>query len=651
MPKGKTKKEQTTIITKPMPTPHSDEDESSFMERCMGNDEMMDEFPDEEQRGAVCMRQWEEHEEMMDEDKSLKSLQQDMWGSTVVKGFPVQATRWNPTLSKAFDAQNEPLRPQKLEYAWVSKFLQCPVREIHMSTDFAGGVRMGSFLTALRHVTGVQHQTAAIRNISYDGTEEPPLYEHIQLNSKQSDDFLVEGIIFFKGDPDFVLKIQPSWGGVHLTCYVHQARKSFTASLFSRTWELSKEYKFLKGEAFSLAGQFLKRGSTSFDDLFLDKKNERPIKMALKLVNEKGKSVANRGMIFMGPPGTGKTLSGRILLNQANATFIWISSRDFYYMGAFGGLAHAFDLARELAPTILFIEDIDNWLSPHSTDLLKTEMDGVSQSTGVVTILTTNYPELLPEALIDRPGRFHDVLRFGLPDADIRRKMLKKWLPELSDKDSRSIAAKTEGYSGAHVYELCHFAKTIQEQEEKSVEDAIVAALEKIEEQRELITEAQLSGSRYRPRKSVLEGLKKYLPDDLSCFGLKKAIHASDVIKTLSERGYQPVQKDGRLVQPIIMRPKLAKPENENGLDAFTPTEAEVAMINQHTLRDFAREELWTVTMQLADNAIDRQFDRFTPKALHSLAKSYKKGRPQIFNHVPDAQGVELTMVPQVTTQ
>jgi len=255
---------------------------------------------------------------------------------------------------------------------------------------------------------------------------------------------------------------------------------------------------FLKGEAFALSGEFLQRGGESFDDLFLDDKNGAAIRRLVTLLNEKGSVLENRGALLVGPPGTGKTLSGRILMNQAKATFVWVSARDFHYSGGFQGMADAFEIARECAPTVLFIEDVDNWLDGHTVDLLKTEMDGIARSSGVVTILTTNYPESLPKALIDRPGRFHDVLRFDLPNEKARAAMLARWMPRLGADDAQRAVRATAGYSGAHIRELARFAGIIAEQDSLTQSQALAKALEKLQEQRDLITSVQTTGSRYR---------------------------------------------------------------------------------------------------------------------------------------------------------
>ena len=118
-------------------------------------------------------------------------------------------------------------------------------------------------------------------------------------------------------------------------------------------------------------------------------------------------------------------------------------------------------------------------------DLLKTELDGIKKNKGVVTILTTNFPEKLPDALLDRPGRFSDVLNFDLPDESVRIKMIQKWLG--IEEVPKEILAATAGFSGAHMWEFIEYAKSIAEEEGISVSDALTVSLNKIKKQRELI--------------------------------------------------------------------------------------------------------------------------------------------------------------------
>lgn len=413
--------------------------------------------------------------------------------------------RWNRALSKVFDVAGQQLEPASMEIDWVSQWLEVPVKRICQSSDFAPGARMGSFLTGLRHALR-EYKCEDVRNLCHK-SELPPQYETIQLNSKQRDTFLVRGTAFYRGPEPLVIDYCPHWGGISLTMYVAQDRREVVETILDNAWKWARDNNFLKGEAFALSGEFLQKTDEEFGDLFLEPENEAAVKRVLGRINSKGKAFRNHGQIYAGPPGTGKTLSGRILMNKADASFIWVSARDFYMAGAFGGLSMAFELAKELSPSVIFLEDVDNWLSRTSIDYLKTEMDGIGRSSGILTILTTNFPETLPEALIDRPGRFHDVCQFSLPAEPIRRAMLRRWLPELPDAKIADAAVKTDGYSGAHLYHLATFAKDIREADEVDMEKAVDLAIDKVLQQRDLINGIQLEGSRYRPTKELTKEL------------------------------------------------------------------------------------------------------------------------------------------------
>lgn len=415
---------------------------------------------------------------------------------------PATVERWNKSLGKGFDIVREHLEPSNLEYDWVSRWAGCQVKELYQCSSCIPSYRLGSWLTGLRYAMR-DWKLEDTRSITCNGKEVPPQYEVMQLNSKMSDTFMVDGIQFYKGACCLSIKLARFWGGIGVTVYAALKDIEVANKIIDDSWRWAIENNFLKGEAFSLSGDFISKTDESWDDVFLGSGNTKSLKAAVSQINRRGQSAANRGMILMGEPGTGKTLSGRIIRNSVDATFVWLSSRDFYYSGAFRGMMDAFDLARELSPCVLFIEDVDNWMSSTTCDLLKTEMDGIGRSSGIITILTTNYPERLPDALIDRPGRFHDVLQFDLPDATIRRQMLDKWLAEASDAAKAKAVKRTQGYSGAHLYELAQYARSISESDELSLDKAVDQAISKIESQRELINDAQLAGSTYRPSKTL----------------------------------------------------------------------------------------------------------------------------------------------------
>lgn len=416
---------------------------------------------------------------------------------------PEDTGKWNRRHSKAFDVADQKLEPANMTYDWVSQYLETPVKHISQTGTYVPSVRLGTWLTGFQEMLRKDYALQDVRNLC-GNTEAPPHYENIQLNSKRSDTFLVRGTAFYKGDRHgLVIDYSASWGGVELTLYAADEHRQKLTDMIDDAWKWARDNNMLKGEAFALSGEFLTKTDEDFDNLFLDDVNAKAVRRVLDRFNAKGKTFNNHGMIFSGPPGTGKTLSCRIMLNKAQGTYLWVSARDFYHMGSFGGMSMAFDMAKELAPAIIVLEDADNWIDRHTVDYLKSEMDGVGRSKGILTILTTNFPETLPEALIDRPGRFHDVLQFALPTRDARHAMLTKWLGDLPAEKLAEAADATDGYSGAHLYHLARFAEDLRESEEAEPEKALEAAIKKVEEQRELINGIQLEGSRYRPNKDL----------------------------------------------------------------------------------------------------------------------------------------------------
>jgi hypothetical protein len=403
---------------------------------------------------------------------------------------------------KMFDVDTERLEPANVEIEWAARFIGCGVKDLHMLATGMGGPMRGGFMEAIdQQVRGMK--VADTRNLNSDGTERPPVHETVEIKSTERKTFLTEGVRFYVAPNGwkFVLRTYESWHGQDYIVYSEDAVQG--QKLIDDAWRWLDEHNPLKGEAFALTGGFLKRTGATWDDVFLNEKNEKALKRTARIINEKGRDAANRGLILSGPPGTGKTLSARVMMNEAKATYIWVSAKDFYRAGSYGAFAGAFEMARKLAPSVILFEDVDNYITEYTVDLLKSEMDGLAQSTGVTTFLTTNFPDQLPSALIDRPGRFHDILEIHLPDKAVRTKMLQRWAVGASEATVADMAEKTDGLSGAHIYELAHYAKTIQDEDACDVDASLVKALEKVHEQRELITQGQLSGSSYRPRRAA----------------------------------------------------------------------------------------------------------------------------------------------------
>ncbi len=395
--------------------------------------------------------------------------------------------RWNKTLSKNFDVSSVESKPATFEYDLFSKFLSCSVKNLFLNSFLIPSPLLGTYLAGFKKVLS-EYDLKDTRSFDYSGSEQPPMYEMIKLNSKESDDFLINGVNFHSS---IIVKYSPSFVGLTVSLTTSIKNKEWNKEIMKRVHVWVMENNHMKNEKFELNGEFLSKTKDEWDSLILEDDIKKSLINITKVLKRNIKETKSRGLLFIGKPGTGKTKSGRVLMNKINSTFIWVSSKDFINRygeeTSIGSLSLAFKLARDLAPTILFIEDIDKWLEGNMIDLLKTELDGLKENKNIVTILTSNEPEKLPDTLLDRPGRFHDVLDFVLPSKEKRKEMILKWAGEIKEKTIEEIIKGTEKFSGAHMKELVDFAKILEKEDDFNIDDALLKSLEKMQKQRQLV--------------------------------------------------------------------------------------------------------------------------------------------------------------------
>lgn len=383
---------------------------------------------------------------------------------------------------------SEGQRPRIDEVMILASYLSCDIKDIFPKIISIPRVRVGNYLDAL--VENTKNCTLVeIRNFA--SCEIPPIYEDIQLKKNLTKTFLIEGFYFFHDEEKqipFIIQVAPVWGGFIVKIISRTKDKAYNLELSQKIEQYAKDNNMLKGEKFTISGEFIDTHNLTWDDLKLSTTIKERLKHLDYLIQNNDDGLASRGLLFLGPPGCGKTLSGKILSNS-KPTFIWITSKDFAYTSVIGAITTAFSLARELSPTIIFAEDIDSYIDREVVDLLKTELDGLQLNKGIFTILTSNFPEKLPEALIDRPGRFHDVLYFSLPNEEIRNEMFVHFLKdeEYDLEILEVLVKKTNGFSGAHIKEICDFAKIIKKEDNISLAKALMTSLDKVIEQRKLI--------------------------------------------------------------------------------------------------------------------------------------------------------------------
>lgn len=194
-----------------------------------------------------------------------------------------------------------------------------------------------------------------------------------------------------------------------------------------------------------------------------------------------------KGILMMGPPGTGKTLLAKATAAEAGVPFFSISGSEFVEMfvgvGA-GRVRSMFQQAREKAPALIFVDEIDSVGRVRGTGVgggndereqtlnqILAEMDGFASDEPVVVLAATNRPDVLDPALM-RPGRFDRKITMELPQKKARLQILQvhtRKKPVATDVDLDQLSGRTIGFSGADLENLVNEAALHAARENKTV--------------------------------------------------------------------------------------------------------------------------------------------------------------------------------------
>ncbi|MGH9068717.1 MAG: ATP-dependent zinc metalloprotease FtsH [Acidimicrobiales bacterium] len=238
-------------------------------------------------------------------------------------------------------------------------------------------------------------------------------------------------------------------------------------------------------------------------------------------------AVGPKGVLMVGPPGTGKTLLARAIAGEAHVPFLSVTGSAFVELFVGMGASRVrdlFDQARKLAPSIIFIDEIDaigqrrggsaavaNDEREQTINQLLSEMDGFDPADGVVVLAATNRPDVLDPALL-RPGRFDRQVTIPLPNQAERRAILavhcrKKRLGP--DVDLDEVGRATPGFSGADLANLAN-----------------EAAIQAVRDDREVLTRRDFDEARDRILLGLRDASNALLPDEAHAVAVHEAGHA-----------------------------------------------------------------------------------------------------------------------------
>ena len=229
-------------------------------------------------------------------------------------------------------------------------------------------------------------------------------------------------------------------------------------------------------------GEVIEKPQISYDDIGGLRDQIREIKEAIEdpllkpeLYAKVGIEPPN-GVLLVGPPGTGKTLLAKAAAHETNATFIKFVGSELVqkYIGEGARLVRElFEMAREKAPTIVFIDELDSVGAKRlevatSGDRevqrtlmqLLSELDGFDSLENVKIIGATNRPDILDDALL-RPGRFDRIIEIPAPDYQSRMEIFHihtKKMSSVRGKEAlnfEELATRSSGATGAEIKAIC----------------------------------------------------------------------------------------------------------------------------------------------------------------------------------------------------
>lgn len=319
--------------------------------------------------------------------------------------------------------------------------------------------------------------------LGYHGPE--PVFAEVDDGSKTSD-LLVDGqMLLIKGDSRFIITVDMNpRSRASLMLEGLAEKKEKMTELLNSVFTIAEKENFYRSRNIEFSGRvrFLDVKDKAWDSIIMDAETKIEIKAnTIGFLHQRERwsqygIPAKRGILLAGEPGTGKTVICKALMSESEGITCIITNG--YALDSDEYITELYELAEDLSPSMVFIEDIDligqNRMEfgyhrgPALLSLLAV-LDGIEERKEIVTIATTNCLDTLDKALSRRPSRFDRTIKLSRPSVEQRRELIGHLCQKipLDDETQEYIATKAESCTPAQLQEIV-YSLVIQSQPENS---------------------------------------------------------------------------------------------------------------------------------------------------------------------------------------
>ncbi len=321
-----------------------------------------------------------------------------------------------------------------------------------------------------------------VRILGYRGSK--PEYIDVSTDCDNYENLLKDGqLLLEKGDSHFIVTVDINLQWRNSVQVEGSAESKEEIERFvDRVEFIARKRNFYRGKKIEFGGriQFLSVKDKSWDSIVMDPAIKREVRAnTINFLDKKNRWAEygipqKRGVLLAGEPGTGKTVICKALMAEADG--VTCITTNAYGLSGDEYVTELYEMAQDLSPCIVFIEDIDliglnreeyHYQSGPALLSLLNVLDGIEDKHEIVTVATTNNLESLDRAISQRPSRFDCVVKIPLPSLEERKELISLLCQKIPVDASTQdyIAHKAEHCTPAQLQEVI-FSLAIQRPDE-----------------------------------------------------------------------------------------------------------------------------------------------------------------------------------------